>query len=94
MKKTWVQSMLVRLIRIYQVLLSPVLTALSGPLGMGCRFEPTCSRYAQEAIQRHGAWRGTGLTVRRLARCHPWGGCGHDPVPPVKEERSLFHSNG
>ncbi|MFO0962782.1 MAG: membrane protein insertion efficiency factor YidD [Phycisphaerales bacterium] len=47
-----------------------------------CRFEPTCSNYAIEAYALHGALRGTLLTARRLGRCHPLGGCGHDPVPP------------
>lgn len=46
-----------------------------------CRFTPTCSAYAAQAVQRHGPWRGTGLTLRRLSRCHPWGGFGPDPVP-------------
>jgi hypothetical protein len=47
----------------------------------GCRYLPTCSAYAEEAIRRHGPVRGTGLAVRRLSRCHPWGGHGVDPVP-------------
>ena len=46
-----------------------------------CRFFPSCSNYGHEAIERHGALRGTWLTVRRLSRCHPWGGSGFDPVP-------------
>lgn len=46
-----------------------------------CRFTPTCSAYALEALARHGAVKGTGLTIRRLCRCHPWGGSGYDPVP-------------
>jgi hypothetical protein len=46
-----------------------------------CRFEPSCSLYATEAIARHGAVRGGWLAALRIARCNPWGGCGHDPVP-------------
>jgi putative membrane protein insertion efficiency factor len=48
-----------------------------------CRFDPSCSTYALEALEVHGALRGSWLTVRRLARCHPWGGTGWDPVPPA-----------
>ena len=48
-----------------------------------CRFTPTCSEYALEALEAHGALRGTALAARRLARCHPWGGRGFDPVPPT-----------
>jgi hypothetical protein len=54
---------------------------LSPWLGPACRFEPTCSRYAEQAIERHGVLRGSWLAARRLARCHPFGGCGLDPVP-------------
>jgi putative membrane protein insertion efficiency factor len=61
-------------IRAYQWLVAPLLPP-------ACRFEPSCSRYAQEAIRRHGARRGSWLALRRLARCHPFGGCGLDPVP-------------
>jgi putative membrane protein insertion efficiency factor len=61
-------------IRTYQLLVSPLLPP-------SCRFLPSCSEYAAEAIQRHGALRGTGLALLRLARCHPWGGSGYDPVP-------------
>ena len=50
-------------------------------VGRGCRFQPTCSAYALEALDRHGALRGSWLTLRRLARCHPWGGSGIDNVP-------------
>ncbi len=49
-----------------------------------CRFEPSCSHYAQQALVEHGAVRGAGLALRRILRCHPWGGCGHDPVPPAR----------
>ncbi|MSR68777.1 MAG: membrane protein insertion efficiency factor YidD [Phycisphaerales bacterium] len=63
------------LIRGYQLV-------LSGFLGGRCRFDPSCSLYGIEAFTRHGFWRGLFLTARRIARCHPWGGCGHDPVPP------------
>jgi putative membrane protein insertion efficiency factor len=62
------------LIRAYQLVLSPLFPP-------SCRYLPTCSEYAVEAIGRHGAVAGVGLAVRRLARCHPWGSRGYDPVP-------------
>ncbi len=62
------------IIRIYQVLISPLFPS-------SCRFAPTCSQYAAEAVSRHGVWRGLGLTLRRLARCHPFHPGGWDPVP-------------
>lgn len=62
------------LIRLYQRFISP----LTPP---ACRFTPTCSQYGLEAIRRHGPFRGGWLTLRRLLRCHPWGGSGYDPVP-------------
>ena len=71
-------SILLRsLIRAYQLLLSPV-------IGPSCRYLPTCSDYAAEAIQRHGTLHGSGLALRRLLSCHPWGGSGYDPVPPAR----------
>lgn len=74
------QHLLIRLIGGYRWLMSPVLTALFSPGGL-CRYSPSCSEYAQQAIQRHGVMTGSWLAVRRVCRCHPWGGCGHDPVP-------------
>lgn len=68
-------------VRGYQIVLSPTLHALAGP-GCGCRYQPSCSHYAIEALATHGAWRGAPLAARRLLRCHPWGGSGPDPVPP------------
>ena len=71
-------------IRCYQKVLSPVVTALFGPWA-GCRYTPTCSQYALEAIQIHGVLHGWLLAIGRLCRCHPWGGCGFDPVPHPAE---------
>ena len=66
--------MLIALVRGYRLLLSPW-------LGSACRFEPTCSAYALQALEQHGAAAGSYLTLRRLVRCHPWCDGGHDPVP-------------
>jgi len=68
------QHVLIGLIRGYQVLLSPF-------VGNQCRFTPTCSQYAREAVERHGAFKGIWLALRRVSRCHPWHPGGHDPVP-------------
>lgn len=65
----------VLLIRFYQVCLSPL-----KPSGT-CRFTPTCSQYALEALRKHGLFKGSWLALRRILRCHPWGGSGYDPVP-------------
>ena len=67
-------KLLIILIRAYQVVLAPF-------VGGACRFLPSCSAYAIEAIEIHGAWRGSLLAVRRLSRCHPLGRAGVDPVP-------------
>lgn len=61
-------------VRVYQLCVSPM-------LGQNCRFVPTCSQYAVEALRKHGPLRGSWLTLRRILRCHPWGGSGYDPVP-------------
>jgi putative membrane protein insertion efficiency factor len=66
----------------YKWFVSPLLAWVGGP-GSGCRFEPSCSDYMLGAIEAHGVCRGSWLGARRLCRCHPWGGTGLDPVPPV-----------
>lgn len=65
------------LVRAYQFVVSPM-------LGTNCRFLPSCSAYAIEAVETHGAVRGARLSLWRIARCHPWGGAGLDPVPPAR----------
>lgn len=69
--------LLLALVRCYQVALSPF-------LGRSCRFHPSCSHYAAEAIRTHGAARGSFLAIRRIGRCNPWHPGGFDPVPPAK----------
>ena len=64
------------IVRLYQLAISPLLRP-------SCRFLPSCSDYAIEALERHGALHGGGLALWRLSRCHPWGGSGYDPVPPA-----------
>ena len=61
-------------IKIYQTIISPL-------LGPSCRFTPTCSHYAVEAIQKYGPFKGSWLSFKRILKCHPWGGSGYDPVP-------------
>jgi len=74
--KTTTIKLLLGLIRLYQLTLSPW-------LGTQCRFDPTCSRYAAEAMTRFGVRRGVWLAAKRLGRCHPWGRSGYDPVPDL-----------
>ena len=74
------------LVVVYQWIISPVIHTLTGP-GSGCRFHPTCSVYAREALRTHGFWRGGLLAVRRILKCHPWNPGGHDPVPPRRRSR-------
>lgn len=68
------KAVLLALLRLYQLCISPY-------LGQRCRFHPSCSNYASEAIRRHGPWRGARLSARRLCKCHPWHPGGVDPVP-------------
>jgi len=70
-------------VRAYQRTLSPL-------LGSNCRFAPTCSHYMIDAVQTWGPFRGTWLGLRRIGRCHPWGGHGLDPVPPRNKPRELL----
>ena len=81
-----IRLVLIALVRFYRLMLSP-------GLGSGCRFEPTCSAYALQALQQLGAARGSYLTLRRLGRCHPWCAGGHDPVPRATLFSSLTLSN-
>jgi uncharacterized protein len=74
-------SILKLLLKIYKLTLSPFLAVLTGGPGSGCRFVPTCSEYFVEAVETHGLIAGGWLGLKRLARCHPWGGSGYDPVP-------------
>jgi len=71
---TLLGSVFLVLIKIYQYFISPL-------TGAACRYTPTCSQYGVEAIKKYGAFKGGWLTLKRIARCNPWGGHGHDPVP-------------
>lgn len=66
-------------VKAYRLLFSPW-------VGHNCRFQPTCSQYALDALEQHGAVRGGWLTLRRIARCHPWGASGYDPVPDLRKD--------
>jgi putative membrane protein insertion efficiency factor len=80
MKRIWIGLskavgwLIIKLIRFYQLAISPY-------LGPSCRYTPTCSRYFIEAVMKFGPFRGSILGIKRLLRCHPWGGHGYDPVP-------------
>lgn len=69
-----ISQLLILPIRFYQLCISPMFPA-------ACRYQPTCSQYAIEALRRHGPLRGSWLAIKRILRCHPWGGSGYDPVP-------------
>ncbi len=72
--KSLLAAPFVALVKLYRFVVSPL-------LGSNCRFEPSCSEYAEEALHRHGAGKGLWLAARRLGRCHPWHPGGYDPVP-------------
>ena len=81
------KRLLVWILRGYQLAISPM-------LGQNCRFYPSCSHYAIEALQSHGAARGSLLAARRVCRCHPWNKGGHDPVPPAHPKNSITTARG
>jgi len=66
------------IIKFYQLVISPVLPST-------CRYNPTCSHYSLEALQKHGLFKGSLLAIKRISSCHPWGGSGYDPVPPTEK---------
>ena len=72
--RSWTIWLPVKLIRLYQITLSPY-------MGRQCRYTPTCSNYALEALRKHGLLRGGWFALKRILRCAPWGGSGYDPVP-------------
>ena len=76
----WLAAPLLGLVWMYRNGISPL-------IGANCRFQPTCSAYAEEALRRYGAFRGGWLAMKRIGRCHPWGGSGYDPVPDDDDER-------
>ncbi len=71
-------------VRVYRLVFSPW-------VGHGCRYQPTCSAYAIEALEKHGALKGTWLAARRVGRCHPFGGSGYDPVPGPHSASNRHH---
>ena len=77
---------IVALLRGFRLLLVPFESQVSATPRL-CRYEPTCSAYAEEAVRRHGVARGPVLAARRLVRCHPWARGGYDPVPPARRPR-------
>jgi uncharacterized protein len=76
----WLARPLLGVVWVYRRGVSPL-------LGLNCRFVPSCSEYAAEALREYGGVKGSWLAIRRIGRCHPWGGSGYDPVPPRAERR-------
>lgn len=74
-----IRWLLIKLVRGYQYFLSPW-------VGSNCRFNPTCSNYAIQSLEQHGAIKGTWLAIKRIGRCHPWADGGNDPVPPNRNK--------
>jgi uncharacterized protein len=89
------QHILIFAARLYRLTISPAQALWFGPQA-GCRFTPSCSAYAIEAVQKRGAVIGSWLTARRIGRCHPWGGCGHDPLNKSENRnpKSEFFAHG
>jgi uncharacterized protein len=83
MKLKWLVSN--GLVSLYRKIISPIIHTVCGP-AFGCRFEPTCSEYFGDAIETFGIVKGGGLGLRRICRCHPWGGSGFDPIPTTALE--------
>jgi putative membrane protein insertion efficiency factor len=77
--KTFLQAFLIKLVRFYQLVISPFFPP-------SCRYQPSCSEYALQALKTHGPFYGSWLSIKRLLRCQPWGGHGHDPVPPKRKD--------
>jgi putative membrane protein insertion efficiency factor len=77
------RHILISAIRVYRWTISPAQVFLFGPTG-GCRFTPTCSQYAVEAVRERGVLTGSALAAKRICRCHPWADCGHDPIPKAE----------
>lgn len=81
------RTLLTFLVKLYRWFISPL-------LGQNCRFYPSCSSYALEALERHGALQGSWLATRRICRCHPWNPGGYDPVPDIAHEPCKRPSHG
>mgnify|MGYP002829274616 FL=1 len=81
MLNRWLGYLLITLVQFYKKFISPLTPA-------SCRFEPTCSTYMLRAIKIHGGVKGFWLGIKRISKCHPWGGCGYDPVPAKSRDKT------